>query len=64
MVTIFAMKFKDYEFSSELVKESVHVHNKALFDAVNVELQSFRPFFSSEGEPFPWTINLGIFGDM
>jgi hypothetical protein len=37
----------------------VHIHNKAIFDAVNSELQSFRPFFSSEGEPFPWTINLG-----
>ena len=43
-----------------MIKEGVHAHNKAIFDAVNVELQSFRPFFNSEGEPFPWTINLGI----
>lgn len=42
-----------------MVKESVHIHNRAVFDAVNAELQAFRPFFTSEGEPFPWSINLG-----
>ena len=30
-----------------MIKEGVHAHNKAIFDAVNVELQSFRPFFNS-----------------
>ena len=43
------------------MKESVHVHNRAIFDVINTEMQAFKPFFSSEGEPFPWTINLGMY---
>jgi hypothetical protein len=54
------MQFKDYEFTSETTKQAVHCHNRAIFDAVNDELQFFRPFFTSEGEPFPWTNNLGM----
>ena len=43
-----------------MAEKSVHAHNRALFDAVNMELQTFRPFFTSEGEPFPWSNNLGM----
>jgi len=43
-----------------MIRQSVNIHNKALFDSVNHELQTFRPFYTSQGEPFPWTNNLGI----
>ncbi len=55
-----SIQFKDYEFANEATRQAVHCHNRAVFDAVNNELQFFRPFFSSEGEPFPWTNNLGM----
>ncbi len=60
MVQYLFTQFKDYEFDSEATKQAVHYHNKAIFDVVNDELQAFRPFYSSEGQPFPWAYNLGM----
>jgi len=39
---------------SELVAESEHIHNKAIFDAVNEALNFFRPY-GPRGEPMPWS---------
>ena len=39
---------------SELLSESDHIHNKAIFDAVNEALNSVRPY-GQLGEPMPWS---------
>lgn len=39
---------------SELLSESDHIHNKAIFDAVNEALNLFRPY-GPNGEPMPWS---------
>ena len=39
---------------SELLSESDHIHNKAIFDAVNEALNSVRPY-GKLGEPMPWS---------
>ena len=39
---------------SELLSESDHIHNKAIFDAVNEALNSVRPY-GALGEPMPWS---------
>ena len=39
---------------SELLSESDHIHNKAIFDAVNEGLNSVRPY-GRLGEPMPWS---------
>ena len=40
---------------SELLSESDHIHNKAIFDAVNEALNSVRPY-GKLGEPMPWSM--------
>lgn len=37
-----------------ILKESEHIHNKALFDATNESLIQFKPY-GKEGEPMPWS---------
>lgn len=39
---------------SELLSESDHIHNKAIFDAVNEALNMVRPY-GQLGEPMPWS---------
>ena len=39
---------------SELLSESDHIHNKAIFDAVNEALNMVRPY-GRFGEPMPWS---------
>lgn len=39
---------------SELLSESDHIHNKAIFDAVNEALNMVRPY-GRLGEPMPWS---------
>lgn len=39
---------------SELLSESDHIHNKAIFDAVNEALNLVRPY-GRMGEPMPWS---------
>ena len=39
---------------SELLSESDHIHNKAIFDAVNEALNLVRPY-GKLGEPMPWS---------
>ena len=39
---------------SELLSESDHIHNKAIFDAVNEALNMVRPY-GQFGEPMPWS---------
>jgi hypothetical protein len=39
---------------TELVAESEHIHNKAVFDCVNEALNMFRPY-GARGEPMPWS---------
>lgn len=39
---------------TELVAESEHIHNKAIFDSVNEALNLFRPY-GPRGEPMPWS---------
>jgi len=39
---------------SELLSESDHIHNKAIFDAVNEALNFVRPY-GRFGEPMPWS---------
>lgn len=39
---------------TELVAESEHIHNKAVFDCVNEALNLFRPY-GLRGEPMPWS---------
>jgi len=39
---------------TELVAESEHIHNKAIFDAVNEALNFYRPY-GARGEPMPWS---------
>ena len=39
---------------SELLSESDHIHNKAIFDAVNEALNLVRPY-GEHGEPMPWS---------
>lgn len=39
---------------SELLSESDHIHNKAIFDAVNEALNHVRPY-GEYGEPMPWS---------
>ena len=40
---------------SELLSESDHIHNKAIFDAVNEALNQVRPY-GPAGEPMPWSV--------
>ncbi len=39
---------------SSIVAESEHIHNKAVFDAINESLNKFRPY-SMLGNPMPWS---------
>lgn len=43
------------ENKKKLLRESEHIHNKALFDAVNESLLQFRPY-GKDGEPMPWSV--------
>ena len=38
-----------------MLSESDHIHNKAIFDAVNEALNMVRPY-GRMGEPMPWSI--------
>ncbi len=38
---------------TELLGEADHIHNKAVFDAINEVLKSRRPY-GTNGEPMPW----------
>lgn len=37
-----------------MISEADHIHNKAIFDAVNEAMNSVRPY-GIEGEPMPWS---------
>lgn len=37
-----------------MISEADHIHNKAIFDAVNEAMNSIRPY-GLEGEPMPWS---------
>lgn len=37
-----------------MIQESVHIHNKGIFDALNESLMKFRPY-GIQGEPMPWS---------
>jgi hypothetical protein len=43
----------------DFLKNVLHIHNKALFDAMNEHLDLMRPF-GVWGTPFPWK-SLSIF---
>lgn len=43
-----------------MTSDSIHIHNRAIFDAVNDELQIYKPFYACGGVPFPWTLNAGL----
>jgi hypothetical protein len=32
-------------------------HNKCIFDCLNELLVSYRPFYLTKGDPFPWTVS-------
>ncbi len=34
----------DINLESSVIQESVHIHNKAVFDALNESLMKFRPY--------------------
>jgi hypothetical protein len=36
------------------MQESVHIHNKSVFDSLNESLLKFRPY-GIQGEPMPWS---------
>jgi hypothetical protein len=38
----------------EMLSESDHIHNKAIFDAINESMKNIRPY-GFAGEPMPWT---------
>jgi len=38
----------------EMLSEADHIHNKAIFDALNEAMKNMRPYGFS-GEPMPWT---------
>jgi len=40
--------------TGELLSEADHIHNKAVFDAMNEAMKSLRPY-GFVGEPMPWT---------
>lgn len=42
------------QLENSVVQESVHIHNKAVFDALNESLMKFRPY-GIQGEPMPWS---------
>lgn len=42
------------DIENSVVQESVHIHNKAIFDALNESLMKFRPY-GIQGEPMPWS---------
>lgn len=46
-------------YDKSIATESIHIHNKALFDAFNEALMGFRPH-QSKGEPLPWDSNHGL----
>ena len=37
----------------ELLSEADHIHNKAIFDAINESMKQLRPY-GFVGEPMPW----------
>ena len=40
--------------TGELLSEADHIHNKAVFDAINEAMKNLRPY-GFAGEPMPWT---------
>ena len=40
--------------TGELLSEADHIHNKAVFDAINEAMKNMRPY-GFDGEPMPWT---------
>eukprot|EP01022_Parablepharisma_sp_SALTPOND_P025576 TRINITY_DN59_c0_g3_i1.p1 TRINITY_DN59_c0_g3~~TRINITY_DN59_c0_g3_i1.p1 ORF type:complete len:1605 (+),score=215.77 TRINITY_DN59_c0_g3_i1:8435-13249(+) len=45
---------KEEEESQQLIEECEHIHNKAIFDAVNEALNLIRPY-GMHGQPMPWS---------
>ena len=41
----------------EVLSEADHIHNKALFDAINEAMKGLRPYGKS-GEPLPWSLQV------
>ena len=39
---------------TSVIQESIHIYNKAIFDALNESLMKFRPY-GIQGEPMPWS---------
>ena len=42
-----------------MISEADHIHNKAIFDAVNEAMNLSRPY-GVVGEPAPWTTNYPV----
>lgn len=42
------------DMDNSIIQESLHIHNKAIFDALNESLMKFRPY-GIQGEPMPWS---------
>jgi len=53
-VGIIGLGVNNVENESSIIQESVHIHNKAIFDALNESLMKFRPY-GIQGEPMPWS---------
>jgi hypothetical protein len=34
------------------------MHYKAVFDYINTLLDSYRPYYQHNGEPFPWAMKI------
>ena len=45
---------QDVNMENSVIQESVHIHNKGIFDALNESLMKFRPY-GIQGEPMPWS---------
>ncbi|CAD8066386.1 unnamed protein product [Paramecium primaurelia] len=46
--------FQNLNHVSKALKELEHIHNRAIFDACNEVLNTFRPYYYNNGEPYPW----------
>ncbi|CAD8195196.1 unnamed protein product [Paramecium octaurelia] len=46
--------FENLNHVSKALKELEHIHNRAIFDACNEVLNTFRPYYYNNGEPYPW----------
>ena len=48
------MEYIEGRSLAEIISEADHIHNKAIFDAVNEAMNMVRPY-GKQGEPMPWS---------